>query len=344
MKRFMLLVAGCGLLVAAPAFGQGLSDRISQTMQNRAKAQANSSNKSHMLSVLMYSDITVEFNDTSARDAINYLQTVLGINIVGRYLDDKTGEGLDPDALINLDVVDQPALNVLEMVLDQCGDDEPTTWQLRNGYVEVGTKDRLSSEAAREIRYYPIRDLLFEPTYFDNAPELDLNSALNQGNGGGGRGGGGRGGGGGGSGGGGFGGGGGGGGGRGGGGGGGSGRGGGIFGDPEDDPDRMSEKDKAELLIELILEIVEPDSWVDNGGEAASVRYYQGTLIIRAPDFIQRQIGGYPFATKPVRRSSPTARSARRHVTFAIDAGHSNIRIAGMPEKDSANEENNSDS
>jgi len=333
MKRFTLLVAGCGLLVAAPTFGQGLSDRISQTMQNRAKAQAKSSDKSHMLSVLLYSDIAVEFNDTSARDAIDYLQTVLGINIVGRYLDDKTGEGLDPDALINLDVVDQPALTILEMVLDQCGDGEPTTWQLRNGYVEVGTKERLSSPAAREIRYYPIRDLLFEPTYFDNAPELDLNSALNQGQQRGGGGGGGRGGGGGGGGG--FGGGGGSGGGGGGRGGGGGGRGGGIFGDPEDDPDRLTELEKVELLIDLILEIVEPDSWVDNGGDAASVRYYQGTLIIRAPDFIQRQIGGYPFATRPIRRSTPGTSTARRQVTFSTDGSHSNIRIAGMPEKDS---------
>ncbi len=338
MKRLTLLVAGCGLLIAAPAFGQGLSERISQTMQNRAKAQAKSTSKSHMLSVLLYSDITVQFDDHSARDAINYLQTVLGINIIGRYLDDRgASDGLDPDALINLDIVDQPALTVIEMVLDQCGDEQPTTWQLRNGYVEVGTKDRLSSAAAREIRYYPIRDLLFEPSYFDNAPELDLNSALNQGNQQGGSGGGGRGGGG--SGGGGFGGGGSGGGGSGGGGGGsGGGRGGGIFGDPEDDPERMSEQDKADEVIDLILTIVESDSWEDNGGDAASIRYYQGTLIIRAPDFIQRQIGGYPFATRPVKRSAPTTSAARRKVTFANDSGRSNIRIAGMSEKASDKE------
>ena len=298
-----------------------------------------------MLSVLLYTDITVQFDDHSARDAIDYLQTRLGINIVGRYLDDRgASDGLDPDALINLDIVEQPALNVIEMVLDQSGDGEPTTWQLRNGYVEVGTKERLSSAAARKIRYYPIRDLLFEPTYFDNAPELDLNRALQQGNRGGGRGGGGGGrGGGGGGGGGGFGGGGGGGG-RGGGGSGGGSGGGGIFGDPEDDPDRMSEQDKADLLIELILEIVETDSWVDNGGEAASIRYYQGTLIIRAPDFIQRQIGGYPFPTRPIRKASPATSAARRQVTFSTDGSQSNIRIAGMPENDSVKEEIDSDS
>ena len=336
MKRFMLIVAGCALLVTAPAFSQGLSSRISQTLQNRAKAQAKSSDKSRMLSVLLYDDRSVQYNDTPARDAINHLQTILGINIIGRYLDDSGADGgLDPDALINLDVVDQPALTILEMVLDQCGDNEPTTWQLRNGYVEVGTKARLSVPAAQEIRYYPIRDLLFEPTYFDNAPELDLNQALQQGQqrGGRGGGGGGRGGGGGGG----FGGGGGGGGGFGGGSGGGGsgGRGGGIFGDPEDDPDRMTEKEKVDQLIDLIIEIVEPDSWIEAGGDDASIRYYQGTLIIRAPDFIQRQIGGYPFATRPIRRSTPGTSTARRQVTFSTDGSHSNIRIAGMPEKDS---------
>ena len=97
----------------------------------------------------------------------------------------------------------------------------------------------------------------------------------------------------------------------------------------------MTEKEKVDQLIDLIIEIVEPDSWIEAGGDDASIRYYQGTLIIRAPDFIQRQIGGYPFATRPIRRSTPGTSTARRQVTFSTDGSHSNIRIAGMPEKDS---------
>ncbi|MHC4383859.1 MAG: hypothetical protein ACYS0J_13635, partial [Planctomycetota bacterium] len=231
MKSTAFALIGTCLLLGSPALGQSLSDRIEYVMQQRSQAQARGTSKAHLLSVLMYTDITVSFQETPAREAFNYLQTLLGIHIVGRFSDDRIGFGIDPETPITLDVVDRPALTVLELVLDQCQEFEPCTWQLREGFVEVGTKERLSLPGAREIKYYPIRDLLFEPPMFDNAPDLDLSSALNQGGNFGGGGGGGRGGGGGGG----FGGGGGGG--RGGGGGGGGGS---IFGDPGDAPERLT--------------------------------------------------------------------------------------------------------
>ena len=305
------------LLMATPAQAQGLDDRINYVLNKRAKQQANNNSKGRMLSVLLYTDLNLEFTDTPARDAINYLKTVLGIDIIGRWNDDRVGLGLDPDSPINLKAENQNALTVLEIVLSQCEDLEESTWQLRNGYVEVGTKERLAAKNAQELRYYPIRDLLFDPPMFDNAPSLDLDSALNQGNNGGTGGGGGGGGGG-------FGGGGGGGGGTGGGGGGGGGS---LFADPDDPPARVSEAEKAQEIINLILEIVEPDAWVDNGGDWASIRYYSGVLIVRAPDFVQRQIGGYPFATRP----TPNARVVgpdRRYVTFT--GGLSNVTNASF--------------
>ena len=302
MKSSVIVLAGTCLLLASPALGQSLSERINYVMQQRAEAQTRSMTMGQMLSVLTYTDITVSFPETPARETFNYLQTVLGIPIIGRYSDDKAGHGIDPDTPITLDVVDKPALTVLELVLDQCEEFESTTWQLRSGFVEVGTKDRLSAPAAREIKYYPIRDLLFEPPYFDNAPKLDLATALNQTQ----QSSGGIGGGGGGSGGGGFGGG-------GGGGGGGSGSGGSIFGDPGDERERKSEAEKAQEIIDLITETVEPDAWDINGGDWATIRYYSGVLIIRGPDYIQRQIGGYPFAVRPIARSRT---ASPRYLTF----------------------------
>ncbi|MHC4108300.1 MAG: hypothetical protein ACYSTY_09480, partial [Planctomycetota bacterium] len=195
MKAKAIAFVGACLMAAAPAFGQSLEDRMNQVMQRRAAQQASSTSKAHMLSVLLYTDIAVTFTETPARDAFSYLQTLLGIPIIGRYSDDRIGFGIDPDTPITLDVVDKPALTVLELILDQCQDLDPCTWQLRSGFVEVGTKERLSQAGARVIKYYPIRDLLFEPPYFDNAPKLDLSSAMNQGGGGGGFGGGGGGGG-----------------------------------------------------------------------------------------------------------------------------------------------------
>ncbi|MHC4446472.1 MAG: hypothetical protein ACYSXF_01515 [Planctomycetota bacterium] len=318
MKNLALVLAGCCAMVGSTALGQSLSDRIDHVMQKRAQAQRRDSSKAHMLSVLLYTDITVQLQETPARDALSYLQTVLGINIIGRYSDDKVGFGIDPETPITLDVVDKPALTVLELVLDQCATfDEPCTWQLRRGFVEVGTKERLSAPSAREIRYYPIRDLLFVPPQFSNAPKLDLDSALNQGNqgGGGGRGGG-RGGGGGGGG---FGGG-------GGGGSGGAGGGGSIFGDPGEEEERATEEERAQEIIDLIVETVEPDAWDIHGGEFATIRYYQGTLIIRAPDYIHRQIGGYPFVLRPV--GQPVASAGMRYVTFS--GSMSNVELVGF--------------
>ena len=161
MKSTALAFLGACLLLSPAATAQSLSERINYVMQQRARAQATNTSKSYMLSVLMYTDITVQFQETPAREAFSYLQTVLGIPIIGRYNDDRIGHGIDPDTPITLDAVDKPALTVLELVLDQCQEFEETTWQLRQGFVEVGTKERLSLPGARQIKYYPIRDLLF---------------------------------------------------------------------------------------------------------------------------------------------------------------------------------------
>ena len=75
-------------------------------------------------------------------------------------------------------------------------------------------------------------------------------------------------------------------------------------------------QEKAEELIAIITELVEPNLWNINGGTAAYIRYYEGNLIIRAPDFVQRQIGGYPAVVKPTRKTSD-AGTRQRYVTFS---------------------------
>ena len=312
MKRKMIvLTAGC-LLATLPAFGQSLAERMNQVNRQRAGSANDASSKSGMLNKLLYEPMTVSFDDTNARDAIEFIANRLGVNIVGRYNDDRTGIGIDPEAPITLEVSDRPAITVLEMVLEQTPEfDEEATWQLRDGFIEVGTKERLN--AAREMRIYPVRELLFEPLMFDNAPDLDLESALQGGSGGGG-GGGGFGGGGagggsgvGGGGGGGF-----------GGGGSGGGRGGGggsPFGEPGDAPERPDIQDLADELIDIIVTSIEPDMWEINGGLAANVRYYKGNLIVLAPDYIHRQLGGYTFASKGSRHSNATTID-QRYVTW----------------------------
>ena len=307
MKTIAFAAAlGC-TFIASDCLGQNLSERINHVMNKKVQQESRNTSKAEILGTVLMTNISVDFNETPARDAFEYIQTLLGINMTGRYSDDRTGIGIDPELPVTLSASDQPALTVIEQMLDQCADEfSECTWQLRNGYFEFGTKERLSVKNAREIRYYPIRDLLFEPPNFDNAPDLNLDTALNQG----GQGGGGSG-----SGGGGFGG--------GGSGGGGSGGGGTIFDDPEDAGPRVTEEERAQEIIELITTTVEPEAWDLAGGDIATIRYYQGVLIIRAPDYIQREIGGYPFAVR-VGEAPPVAYGGR-YVTMSGSVGIAEI-------------------
>jgi len=74
------------------------------------------------------------------------------------------------------------------------------------------------------------------------------------------------------------------------------------------------------------MDAVEPDAWVERGGGDATIRYYTGTLIVRAPDFVHRQLGGYPFATRPVSRGGAVP-GKRRYLTFT--GSISNVEMIG---------------
>ena len=73
---------------------------------------------------------------------------------------------------------------------------------------------------------------------------------------------------------------------------------------------------------------VEPDAWEDAGGSAASVRYYQGVLMVRAPDYIHRQIGGYPFAARPAGAQFSDSGTGGRYVMFT--GALSDVQLKGV--------------
>jgi len=249
-----------------------------------------------MLQALLYTDLTVDFDHTAARTVIEYVATALGINLIGRYADDPAGHGIDPETPITLDVKDLPALEVLELILEQCSVSEPCTWQLRRGFVEVGTKERLAESGAQVLHVYPIDELLLEPPRHDDAPmvgmyvghsfDLDRNgrgSGRNWGSPGyggyggyrsygGGYGGGGT---------------------------GSIGSGNAATGGSANTPERKAERGHA--LVKLIVDSIEPDAWRRHGGDWAWIEYQSGGLVVRAPDFIHREIGGYPHVPPPDR-------------------------------------------
>jgi hypothetical protein len=324
----LITTAAAMLAVAAAtgmASGQSLADRIAEVRRQRAAEQARErmgTSQTGLLQRLLYTELSVDFNETPAREAIDFIRTALDINLIARYSDDPAGHGIDPSTPIMLKVDDLAAIDVLELVLEQCERIDGVTWQLRRGFIEVGTKERLASSGATEVRMYDVRELLYEPPQFENSPPVgmqgihyDAAQHFGYGIGYGGLGG--------------------------------YGYPGALFGGagyvggysysgglttglsggfgpgsgryygslPSSTGryyrrgsgwtiDRNSSEEqakRAEQIIELIIDLVEPAGWARNGGNWASIRYTDGVLIVRAPDFIQREIGGYPPVPKPKR-------------------------------------------
>jgi hypothetical protein len=267
------LIVSAGMLTL-PAAGQSIAQRVAAIQEKRA--ERDKAARIAMLQVLLYKELTVDFDQVPARDVFDFLKTALGINMIVRYSDDAVGHGIDPETPITLSAKRLTALELLELVLEQCSGVEECAWQLRKSFLEVGTKARLSVPAAREIRWYPIDELIFEPPNFTDSIPLRLDSEYVWGGAHGGYG---------------------------------WGYSGGFFGNPGHggsvqlacgSSGTSDEKEqRVQALIDLIVEVIEPEAWARNGGERASIRHRDGALIVNAPAYVHRQIIGSPRVPPP---------------------------------------------
>ncbi|MDX2017214.1 MAG: hypothetical protein SFY95_06190, partial [Planctomycetota bacterium] len=243
--------------------------------------------------------VTVEFKEQTLETALNYIVEITGAEFDILWLDDRNTEGLDKQAQINLRAKNVTALTLLERTLEKAAEVQGirggATWQITSaGEVQVGPKERLNKY--RRIEIYDINDLLMTIPDYTDAPDFDITRAAQSGGGGGGRGGGGGGG-------------------QSpfGGGGGRSGAGG------QGNEDVRPRSERAEELKNLLQDLVEPDQWTDRGGNGGSMRYYEGTLIVNAPDYMHRELNGYPFW--PSEETNKKVVKGRRYTTFDMSVG-----------------------
>ena len=70
----------------------------------------------------------------------------------------------------------------------------------------------------------------------------------------------------------------------------------GTFGGDDGDSDTQDETIEEEIqkTLNLIVQFIEPEMW-EQGGGPCTISSYKKTLLIRAPDFMHRQINGYNF-------------------------------------------------
>ncbi len=230
----------------------------------------------------MQRKLSVDFTDARLEDVITFVKEVTGAEIEPVWTSGNT-VGMDKDKRITLKVKNQAALLALEKILEKAQDDfQQNTWQLSDyGSLEIGPKDALNK--TRRVEIYDINDLLHVIPRYTDVPELDLQSVLQQGEGGGQS----------------------------------------PFEEnrqQNNEPTR-TRAERTQDVIDLLISLVEPDQWVDNGGEAATIRAWNGQLIVRAPDYVHRQINGYPFWPS----YTATQSNGRRYVSLNMDTGVSKV-------------------
>ncbi|MDX2114249.1 MAG: hypothetical protein SFZ24_01335 [Planctomycetota bacterium] len=206
--------------------------------------------------------ITVEFTDARLEDIITFAADFSGAEVDPIWSEENSGApGLDREQRLTLSVKDITVLQLIERVLAKATSDlSPATWQFApsGGALQIGPRSALNRFAFMTM--YDIQDLIYQIPNFTDMPELDLDQVLQQARAGGGGGGG------------------------------------SVFSEEDDsEPEFKPSEEMAMDVINLITTNIEPEQWADNGGDGATVTFYNGFLLIRAPDYIHRRLTGYPF-------------------------------------------------
>lgn len=201
--------------------------------------------------------VTVEITDQRLEDVIKFVADFSGANIDAIWTDGGT-DGLDKERRVSISVKDVACLTMLELLLARTGDEfSGNTWQMEeSGEIQIGPRSQLNKSATLKI--YDVQDLLFEVPSFTNVPQLDLEQVLSQAGGGGGGG-----------------------------------------GNPvqssEGETRGLTERELSDKLVNIITNNIERDQWARNGGDGATIDVHAGTLLVRAPDYIHRQLVGYSY-------------------------------------------------
>jgi len=303
----IILVAAIVSMLPTASFAQSFQERLEHVKRQRTtqrKAKAGQSKRTDEFSIKTRMNSLLRrahLDNYAAKDAFAWWSKQSGIPLV---IDWQSLEllGVDPTKTVDIKLEYVPVGKLLDLLIKQTATDVELMYDTTTWYVKVMTKEEANRKTV--IRIYDINDLLLQIPTFTNAPEFDLESALEQGanRGSGGQSGG-----------------------------GGSGSGRSLFNtdrnDREDTDSSLNKEDRGEEIANLIRTTIEPEIWQFNGGEHASIKYFHGKLIINAPKYVQQRIG-VPFTSSKPSRSAGKARPNRP--TTARPSKHSPTRHRGV--------------
>lgn len=284
VRRSLAVVAAAGMMaVGVVASAQPAAAPTGATV-------VRSSNPSKDNLAKLQKLITADFDGTRFEDAIKNIAEQTGAELDVLYKNDR-GDGLDPEAQVKLSEKNTPALTVITKLLSKVAPDErdEATWQFSaEGKVQVGRKADL--DKFKRVEIYSILDLLLRLPIYPDVPEVNLQQALQSG----GRGGGG---------------------------------GQSPFTQNQQNRQRQPEqiererKDRSAEIITLLTQYAEPNRWISGGGDLQNPRYFDGNIIVDAPDYVHRALVGYSWwpSTKSVQSSG------RRYVSLSQDSAIASV-------------------
>jgi hypothetical protein len=202
----------------------------------------------------------LQVDNIAVGKVVDYLRTTSGANIVVNWKALEAA-GVSRDAPVSLQVRGLTLRKALQLVLDQASPAAPLTYNVDQNVISVTTQEEADKQMITKV--YLVDDLVMPDMAPSSPPTFNL-QALTQNTSGGSTGGG-----------------------------GGSSQG-SLFqtnGNGTTGTTVQTSDQKGQQLVELIREIVRPTIWKENGGPAA-MRYFNGKLIVTAPQSVHEMIGG----------------------------------------------------
>ncbi len=214
-----------------------------------------------VLAELARRKVPANFNDNTFEDVLSFVETVTNVDLDIDW-DSLDEIGIDRDTLLTLNFSPVPANVLLDRVIEKVSDGfNNAGWAVRDGILLVASDDALRKNTTLAI--YDITDLLFEIPDYDNAPEIDLESVLQQGEGGQGQS--------------------------------------PFDDDDEDDEEELTREERIQQILDIITELVDFEGWRDNGGTTGSIIELNGSLIITNTPKNHREIVGLLSKLREIR-------------------------------------------
>jgi len=112
--------------------------------------------------------VDVEFDGARLSSAIRALARAARVNVVALFRTSDLDPGLDGNAPVTLSLENVTAAEALEAILAAGTGMVDSTWQIRGNLIECGPKSMLAESSRRETRVYDISDLRFEIPRFSS--------------------------------------------------------------------------------------------------------------------------------------------------------------------------------